>query len=58
MRMHHIVICYLPGSAIFFYIFPQTAHFRVKKKFLNIKCVFSTTSIWNIPRTQKTIAIW
>ena len=37
MRMHHIVNCDLPGSAVFFHIISQTARFSEK---LKIKCVF------------------
>jgi len=32
MRVHHIVICGLLGSIVFF--------FHIEKKLLNIKCVF------------------
>ena len=41
MIMHHIVICELPGSTIFFQIISQTARFKKKLyTLLNIKCVF------------------
>jgi len=40
-RMHHIVICGLPSSIIFFHIILQTTRFSIKKKkFLSLKYVF------------------
>ena len=39
MRMRHIVICGMLGSAISFHIISQTAQFS-KKKLLKIKFVF------------------
>jgi hypothetical protein len=39
MLMHHIVICDLPVSTVFFHIFLQTARFS-KNKLLNTKSLF------------------
>ena len=39
MRKHHVVICDLSGSPIFYNVILQTAIFY-KKKLLNIKYVF------------------
>ena len=44
--MHHIVICGLPGSAIFFHVISYRARFSKKKKVIEHKVcvfVFSTT---------------
>jgi len=38
LPMRHIVICGLPGLAVFFHIFSQTP--EVRKKLLNIKVSF------------------
>ena len=39
MRMHHIVICGLSGSTIFFHIISRTARFSANE-LLNTECVF------------------
>ena len=38
MRLHHIIICVLPSSAVFFHIISKTARFS-NERLLNIKCV-------------------
>jgi hypothetical protein len=45
MRMHHIVICGLSGSTIFFHIIPYNAQTSGKKVMEHKMCVliFSTT---------------
>jgi hypothetical protein len=44
LRMRHIFICGLPRSAVYLYIFPQTARFSKNKITENKMCVliFST----------------
>ena len=39
MRMHHIVICGLPGSTIFFHIISKNSKFLGEKMLLNTKFV-------------------
>jgi len=40
MRMHHIVICGLPGSRVFFHIIPLKAGFSKKKIIEHKICVW------------------
>jgi len=55
MRMRHIVICGLPGSAVFVHIISQTARFSKKIVTEHTICVliFSPTSVWNISHSRK-----
>jgi hypothetical protein len=64
MRMRHIVICGLSGTATFFHIISQTARFSEKKiKLLNMKCVFrfspqiSSETFVILRRTERDVVI-
>ena len=58
MRMRHIFVCGLSGSAVFIHIISKTGRFSKKKITEHKMCVLivSATFVWNISRFKKTWA--
>ena len=54
MCMHHIVICGLPGSILFFHIISHTARFsKTVTEHKMCFLIFSTNFVWNIFHSKK-----
>ena len=58
MRMRHVVICGLQGSAVYFHIIVNGTIFE--EKILDIKCVliFSTTFVWETASWPSGQGLW